>query len=55
MSELGFNVPTTARSFGDRMLFFLPIKVEMPTIVGISSLMSKKNSCSAEVNMKIVL
>ena len=26
-----------------RMLFFLLIKIEMPTIVGISTFMSKKN------------
>ena len=34
------------------MLFFLLIKVEMPTIVGITIFMSKKISCSAELSMK---
>ena len=34
------------------MLFFLLIKVKMPTIVGILTFMSRKNSCSAELSMK---
>ena len=34
------------------MLFFLLIKVEMPTIVGISTFMSREFSCSAELSMK---
>ena len=32
-----------SRSDKPRMLFFLPIMVEMPTIVGISTFMSRKN------------
>ena len=34
------------------MLFFVIIKVEMPIIVGILTLMSMKNPCSAELSMK---
>ena len=34
------------------MLFFLLINVKMPTIVGILTFMSRKNSCSVELNMK---
>ena len=37
------------------MLFFLLIRVEMPTTVGISTFMSRKNSCSAELSVKKVL
>ena len=38
-----------------RMLFFLPINVKMPTIVGILTFMSRKHSCSVEQSMKKVL
>ena len=34
-----------------RMLFCQPIKVEMPTIVGISTFISRKISCSVELSM----
>ena len=37
------------------MLFFLLINIEMPTIVvGISTFMSRKISCSAELSMILV-
>ena len=38
-----------------RLLFFLLINVEMPTIVGILTFMSRKKSCSVELSMKIFL
>ena len=34
-----------------RMLFFLPINVKMPTIVGILTFMSMKIACSAALGM----
>ena len=34
------------------MPFFLLINIEMPTIVGILTFMSRKNSCSAECSTK---
>ena len=34
------------------MLFFLLMTVKMPTIVGILTFVSRKNSCSAEMSMK---
>ena len=34
------------------MLFFLLISVKMPTVVGILTFMSRKNSCSSELNIK---
>ena len=37
-----------------RMLSFLLINVEMPTIVGILTFMSKKHLCSAELSMKFL-
>ena len=37
-----------------RMVFFPLINVKMPTIVGILTFMSRKNSCSVELSMKKV-
>ena len=37
------------------MLFFLLIKVKMPTIVGILTFISMKIPCSAELSMKIFI
>ena len=34
------------------MLIFLPMKVEIPIVVGISTCMSRKISCSAELSME---
>ena len=42
-------------SYKPKMLFFLPINVKMPTIVGILTFMSRKISCSAELGMKEIL
>ena len=36
-------------------VFILLINVKMPTIVGILTFMSRKNSCSVELSMKKVL
>ena len=38
-----------------RVLFFPLINVKMPTIVGILTFMSRKNSWSVELSMKKVL
>ena len=35
-----------------KTLFFLLINVKMPTVVGILTFMSRKKSCSAELNME---
>ena len=37
------------------MLFFQLKNVKMPTIVGILTFMSRKNSCSTELSMEKVL
>ena len=38
-----------------RVLFLRPINVKMPTVVGILTFISRKNSCSVELSMKKVL
>ena len=47
------NIKKSSFSGSDkpRVLFFLLINVKMPTIIVIITFMSRKNSCSAELNM----